>query len=84
MNKELTSFVKAWEAAVRKSAGPKRRANSIFTPMSVAHVDDNNKNNNNNTCCVVYVVNAHCCSEKKAFLFSFWRREGEKLIKQRE
>ena len=40
MNKELTSFVKAWEAAVRKSAGPKRRANSIFTPMSVAHVDD--------------------------------------------
>ena len=40
MNKELTSFVKAWEAAVRKSAGPKKRANSIFTPMSVAHVDD--------------------------------------------
>ena len=40
MNKELNSIVKAWEAAVRKSAGPKKRANSIFTPMSVAHVDD--------------------------------------------
>ncbi|KAK7314171.1 hypothetical protein VNO77_39383 [Canavalia gladiata] len=40
MNKELTGFVKAWEAAVRKSAGPKKRAKSIFTPMSVAHVDD--------------------------------------------
>ncbi|ESW05746.1 hypothetical protein PHAVU_011G206300 [Phaseolus vulgaris] len=40
MSKELTGFVKAWEAAVRKSAGPKKRANSIFTPMSVAHVDD--------------------------------------------
>ncbi|KAJ1413515.1 Phosphatidylinositol-4-phosphate 5-kinase, core [Sesbania bispinosa] len=40
MNKELTSIVKAWEAAVRISAGPKKRANSLFTPMSVAHVDD--------------------------------------------
>ncbi|KAL1300630.1 hypothetical protein HN51_045281 [Arachis hypogaea] len=40
MNKEQNQIVKAWEAAVRKSAGPKRRAKSIFTPMSVAHVDD--------------------------------------------
>src|ERR1044072_3690454 len=40
MNKEFTSIVKAWEAAVRISAGPKKRAKSIFSPMSVAHVDD--------------------------------------------
>ncbi|OIV99060.1 hypothetical protein TanjilG_32319 [Lupinus angustifolius] len=42
MNKELTTLVKDWETAVRKSAGPKKRLNIIFTPMSVAHVDDDN------------------------------------------
>ncbi|KAF1884830.1 hypothetical protein Lal_00028717 [Lupinus albus] len=42
MNKELTGLVKAWEAAVIKSACPKKRVNSIFTPMHVAHVDDDN------------------------------------------
>jgi len=41
MNKEFNSIVKVWEAAVRKSAGPKKRVNRIFTtPMSVSHVDD--------------------------------------------
>ncbi|XP_057457226.1 phosphatidylinositol 4-phosphate 5-kinase 6-like [Lotus japonicus] len=40
MSRELNGIVKAWEATVRKSAGGKKRANSIFTPMSVAHVDD--------------------------------------------
>ncbi|KAI4323552.1 hypothetical protein L6164_023149 [Bauhinia variegata] len=40
MSKELNSIVKAWEATVRKSAGNKKRTNSLFTPMSVAHVDD--------------------------------------------
>ncbi|XP_061344504.1 phosphatidylinositol 4-phosphate 5-kinase 6-like [Gastrolobium bilobum] len=40
MSKELNGIVKAWEITVRKSAGGKKRANSIFTPMSVAHVDD--------------------------------------------
>ncbi|XP_027355838.1 phosphatidylinositol 4-phosphate 5-kinase 6-like [Abrus precatorius] len=40
MNKELTGLGKVWEAAVRKSAGPRKRAKSIFTSMSVAHVDD--------------------------------------------
>ncbi|AET02320.2 putative 1-phosphatidylinositol-4-phosphate 5-kinase [Medicago truncatula] len=43
MNKEFNSIVKVWEAAVRKSAGPKKRVNRIFTtPMSVSHVDDDN------------------------------------------
>ncbi|TKY49713.1 Phosphatidylinositol 4-phosphate 5-kinase 6 [Spatholobus suberectus] len=40
MSKEINGIVKAWEATVRKSSGAKKRANSIFTPMSVAHVDD--------------------------------------------
>ncbi|KAJ1432535.1 Phosphatidylinositol-4-phosphate 5-kinase, core [Sesbania bispinosa] len=40
MSRELNGIVKAWEITVRKSAGAKKRANSIFTPMSVAHVDD--------------------------------------------
>ncbi|GAB2299269.1 Phosphatidylinositol 4-phosphate 5-kinase 4 [Dionaea muscipula] len=35
------AFFKAWEATVRRSQGfAKKRANSIFIPMSVAHVDD--------------------------------------------
>ncbi|CAK8564657.1 unnamed protein product [Lathyrus sativus] len=40
MSRELNGIVKAWDATVRKSATAKKRANSIFTPMSVAHVDD--------------------------------------------
>ncbi|KAF8403638.1 hypothetical protein HHK36_011742 [Tetracentron sinense] len=36
-----SSVVKAWEATVRKTqAAAKKRANSIFATMSVAHVDD--------------------------------------------
>lgn len=41
MSKEHSGIVKAWEATVRKSqAAAKKRANSIFTTMSVAHADD--------------------------------------------
>lgn len=40
MIKEHTGIVKAWEARIRKSRATKRRANRIFTPMSVAHADD--------------------------------------------
>ncbi|OIW16918.1 hypothetical protein TanjilG_19223 [Lupinus angustifolius] len=41
MSRELNGIVKGWEITVRKSAGGKKRAKSIFTPMSVAHVDEN-------------------------------------------
>ncbi|XP_047159516.1 phosphatidylinositol 4-phosphate 5-kinase 6-like isoform X3 [Vigna umbellata] len=37
MSKEIN---KAWEATIRKSSGTKKRASSIFSQMSVAHVDD--------------------------------------------
>ncbi|XP_029125268.1 phosphatidylinositol 4-phosphate 5-kinase 6 isoform X2 [Cajanus cajan] len=40
MSKEINGIVKAWETTVRKSSGAKKRTNSIFTPMFVAHVDD--------------------------------------------
>ncbi|KAK9282784.1 hypothetical protein L1049_011005 [Liquidambar formosana] len=41
MSKEQSGIVKAWEATVRKSqAVAKKRANSIFATMSVAHADD--------------------------------------------
>ncbi|KAF7138204.1 hypothetical protein RHSIM_Rhsim07G0067200 [Rhododendron simsii] len=41
MSKELGGFVKAWEATVRKSqAAAKKRTNSFFPTMSVAHADD--------------------------------------------
>ncbi|KAL2536834.1 Phosphatidylinositol 4-phosphate 5-kinase 4 [Forsythia ovata] len=41
MNKKLSSIIKAGESKVKKSqAGVKKRANSIFAAMSVAHVDD--------------------------------------------
>ncbi|XP_057977139.1 phosphatidylinositol 4-phosphate 5-kinase 6-like [Malania oleifera] len=41
MSKEHGGIVKAWEATVRKSqASAKKRANSIFSTMSVAHADD--------------------------------------------
>ncbi|KAK6933982.1 MORN motif [Dillenia turbinata] len=43
MSKEQGGIVKAWENTVRKSqAIAKKRANSIFSTMSVAHVDDDN------------------------------------------
>ncbi|KAL7157967.1 hypothetical protein ABFS83_02G111300 [Erythranthe nasuta] len=41
MSNGLNGIVKAWEAKLKKSRkAAKRRANSIFTAMSVAHVDD--------------------------------------------
>lgn len=41
MSNGLNGIVKVWEAKLKKSrAAAKRRANSIFTAMSVAHVDD--------------------------------------------
>ncbi|KAG4989121.1 hypothetical protein JHK85_032104 [Glycine max] len=40
MSREINGIVKGWEATVRKSSGAKKRANNIFTPMFVAHVDD--------------------------------------------
>lgn len=41
MSKECRGFVKAWEATVRKSqAKAKKRANSLFSTMSVAPADD--------------------------------------------
>ncbi|GMH05068.1 hypothetical protein Nepgr_006908 [Nepenthes gracilis] len=37
----IRGFAKAWEATVKISQGvSKKRGNTIFTPMSVAHVDD--------------------------------------------
>ncbi|KAL3755164.1 hypothetical protein ACJRO7_002251 [Eucalyptus globulus] len=56
MSKEHSNTVmKAWEATLRKTQAAKKRANSIFGTMSVAHADDededgdhdDNKNNNN-------------------------------------
>lgn len=40
MNKELNGIAKSWETKVKK-----KRANSIFTTMSVAHVDDDDIHN---------------------------------------
>ncbi|KAM5551644.1 phosphatidylinositol 4-phosphate 5-kinase 6 [Rosa sericea] len=41
MSKELRFFVKAWEATVRKThIGGKKRANPLFTTMSVVPADD--------------------------------------------
>ncbi|KAH6759820.1 Phosphatidylinositol-4-phosphate 5-kinase family protein [Perilla frutescens var. hirtella] len=41
MSNGLNGIVKVWEAKLKKSRGAaKRRANSIFSAMSVAHVDD--------------------------------------------
>lgn len=41
MSKGLNGIVKAWEGKLKKSqATAKKRANSLFTAMSVAHVDD--------------------------------------------
>ncbi|KAF7836216.1 phosphatidylinositol 4-phosphate 5-kinase 6-like [Senna tora] len=41
MSRELNGILKALEATLRKSIGQKKkRASSLFTPMSVAHVDD--------------------------------------------
>ncbi|KAK7323290.1 hypothetical protein VNO77_26756 [Canavalia gladiata] len=40
MSKELNGIFKACEATIRKSSCGKKRGNGIFTPMSVAHVDD--------------------------------------------
>jgi 1-phosphatidylinositol-4-phosphate 5-kinase len=41
MNKEM-GVSKAWEATVRRTQAAKKRANSLFGTMSVAHVDDDN------------------------------------------
>nr|GMC84605.1 phosphatidylinositol 4-phosphate 5-kinase 6-like [Ipomoea batatas]GMC89106.1 phosphatidylinositol 4-phosphate 5-kinase 6-like [Ipomoea batatas]GMC90559.1 phosphatidylinositol 4-phosphate 5-kinase 6-like [Ipomoea batatas]GME19183.1 phosphatidylinositol 4-phosphate 5-kinase 6-like [Ipomoea batatas] len=41
MSKEFSGIVRAWELTLRKSqAAAKRRANGIFSTMSVSHVDD--------------------------------------------
>lgn len=40
MSKEQSSVAKAWEATLRKTQAARRRANSIFGTMSVAHADD--------------------------------------------
>ncbi|XP_073045367.1 phosphatidylinositol 4-phosphate 5-kinase 6-like isoform X1 [Primulina eburnea] len=44
MNKELSGIVKTWETKLKKSQViAKKKANSIFTRMSVAHVDDDDE-----------------------------------------
>lgn len=43
MSKEQHGILKTWEATVRKSVVQKKRAGSLFTPMSVAHVDDDDE-----------------------------------------
>ncbi|KAL2234112.1 phosphatidylinositol 4-phosphate 5-kinase 6 isoform X2 [Sesamum indicum] len=41
MSRALNGIVNAWEGKLKKSQAPaKKRANSLFTAMSVAHVDD--------------------------------------------
>ncbi|OWM90043.1 hypothetical protein CDL15_Pgr026956 [Punica granatum] len=46
MSSKHGGFIKAWELTVRKSqAAAKKRANSIFATMSVAHVDDDDSYN---------------------------------------
>ncbi|KAI9161895.1 hypothetical protein LWI28_021812 [Acer negundo] len=47
MSKEGSSMVRAWEATLRKTQAAKKRANSIFGTMSVAHADDDNDNSDN-------------------------------------
>ncbi|KAJ8770367.1 hypothetical protein K2173_014980 [Erythroxylum novogranatense] len=42
MNKEQSGVVKAWEATIRRTQAAKKRANSIFGTISVAHADDDN------------------------------------------
>ncbi|GAV61641.1 PIP5K domain-containing protein/MORN domain-containing protein [Cephalotus follicularis] len=48
MSKECGGVVKAWEATIRKTQAAKRRANSIFGTISIAHADDDGDNNDNN------------------------------------
>lgn len=44
MNKDqCSSMVKAWEATIRKTQAARKRANSIFGTVSVAHADDENE-----------------------------------------
>ncbi|PIM99325.1 Phosphatidylinositol-4-phosphate 5-kinase [Handroanthus impetiginosus] len=51
MSKGLNGIVKAWEAKLKKSQlAAKRRANSIFTAMSVAHADDDDVHNSGEVC----------------------------------
>ncbi|KAL5546597.1 hypothetical protein UlMin_006284 [Ulmus minor] len=58
MSKE-NSVLKAWEATVRRTQAAKKRANSLFGTMSVAHVDDeHDEENDNNGSGNVEVYNA--------------------------
>ncbi|XP_043816342.1 phosphatidylinositol 4-phosphate 5-kinase 4 [Manihot esculenta] len=43
MSKEQSGVIKAWEATIRKTQAAKRRANSIFGSVTVAHADDENE-----------------------------------------
>ncbi|KAF2308232.1 hypothetical protein GH714_037780 [Hevea brasiliensis] len=43
MSKEQSGVIKAWEATLRKTQAAKKRANSIFGTVSVAHADDENE-----------------------------------------
>ncbi|KAG6694423.1 hypothetical protein I3842_09G047700 [Carya illinoinensis] len=45
MSKE-SGVLKAWEATLRKTQAAKKRANSLFGTISVAHADDDDDNNN--------------------------------------
>ncbi|KAK9291180.1 hypothetical protein L1049_009368 [Liquidambar formosana] len=44
MSREPNSVAKAWEATLRKTQAAKKRANSIFGTMSVAHAEDDDNN----------------------------------------
>ncbi|EEF35469.1 phosphatidylinositol 4-phosphate 5-kinase 4 [Ricinus communis] len=48
MSKEQSGVIKAWEATIRKTQAAKKRANSIFGTISVAHADDENEDDHDN------------------------------------
>ncbi|XP_038697714.1 phosphatidylinositol 4-phosphate 5-kinase 4-like [Tripterygium wilfordii] len=49
MSKEQSGMIKAWEATIRKTQAAKKRANSIFGTISIAHADDENEEDNDNS-----------------------------------
>lgn len=48
MSKEQSTVFRAWEATIRKTQAAKKRANSIFGTISIAHAEDDNDDDNDN------------------------------------
>ncbi|KAJ6870373.1 phosphatidylinositol 4-phosphate 5-kinase 4 [Populus alba x Populus x berolinensis] len=48
MSKEQSTVFRAWEATIRRTQAAKKRANSIFGTISIAHAEDDNDDDNDN------------------------------------